>query len=221
LSVWPYGDIPTDFFEDTMANRNYPSNRVFGFHMLPVRIDCSIAIGSTGAVSSFTGSGIAAVTRLTTGTYQIQLEDNYYSFLSFNGTMQSPVTGSNVAAGSLSPGTIYQITALGTSTQANWVTAGVPAGITAAVGVVFKCAATSSGNGTAKAIGVSGISGFEIIGNTALMISNQPFQARAGGFITFQTLGATSSSVTTAIPTDPASGSTIYFETWLNNSSVQ
>jgi len=205
-----------------MANRNYPASRVFGFNLMPVRLNVSIPIGATGAVGTISGKGIQSVTRLATGTYQIQLQDNYYSFLSMSAMVQSPVSGSNVTAGSFSTGTVYQITALGSTTQAQWVTAGVPAGITAQVGTVFKAAAAGAGTGTAKVLASSGIASIEQIGSEQLMLSNQPFvQGSGGGYITLRCYGPTSSSDTTLIATDPASGSTLNVAIWLNNSSIQ
>lgn len=205
-----------------MANRNYPSQRVFSFNMLPVRVSTSFDVGSTGAVSNTDAThGIKSITRLAAGVYRAQLDDNYYAFINSKFSIKAPVAGSNVAATALTPGVVYEITALGTTTQANWVTAGVPSGITAAVGTVFVAAATSSGNGTAKIIGQAGITSIEIAGNPAQMLNNQPFiQGNGGGYITFQCNGPTSSSVTTPIATDPASGSKIFVEFMLNNSSV-
>jgi hypothetical protein len=175
-----------------MANRNYPQSRVYSNHLMPVSLDLSVSIGASGAptIESGSGLGIASITRMAAGQYRIRLQDNYAKLLQFNASFQSPVSGSDVAAGSLTPGVVYQITALGTSTQANWETAGVPAGITAAVGVVFKCAATSSGNGTAKVLGSSGIVAAELMGNNVNMLNSQPFAANLGGYIDFQCLGA-------------------------------
>lgn len=203
-----------------MANRNFPSSRMYGQHMMPVRLDLSFNIGSSGAVSGFQGKGVTGVTRLSAGIYQIQLQDNYYSFLMADAIMEAPVTGSAIAGGSFVATTVYQIVTLGTTTQAQWVTAGVPSGITAAPGVVFKAAGIGAGTGTVKALGAAGID-IEIIGNPQLMLNKQPFQALSGGYITIQCVGPTSSSVTTPIAVDPPSGSSMFVEIWLNNSSVQ
>lgn len=135
--------------------------------------------------------------------------------------MQSPVAGADVAATALSVGVVYQITAMGTTTQANWVTSGVPSGVTAAVGVVFKAAATSAGTGTAKILGVSGIETSEVIGNHINMLNSQPYSANLGGYVDFQTLAATNASTTTLIATDPASGSKMHIRILVSNSKVQ
>ncbi len=179
-----------------MANRNFPQSKQWSNHLMPVSIDCQIAIGATGAPTIATGNGygIASITRLAAGQYRLQLQDNYAKLLQFKATFQSPVTGGNIAATALTPGLVYQITALGTTTQANWVTAGVPTGVTAAVGVTFLAAATSSGNGTAKLMGASGISTVEIIGSSNNMLSNNPagYSSQGlGGFIDFQCMAPT------------------------------
>ena len=179
-----------------MANRNYPQSRVFSNHVMPVSIDCQIAIGATGAptIASGNGYGVASITRMAAGQYRLQLTDNFAKLLQFKASVQSPVTGSGIAAGSLTPGLVYQIATMGTTTQAQWVTAGVPSGITAAVGVTFKAAATSAGTGTAKLMGTSGVSAVELIGSNSNMLNNSPaggFQQNLGGFIDFQCVGST------------------------------
>lgn len=165
---------------------------------MPVSLDLSVSIGASGAptIESGSGLGIASITRMAAGQYRIRLQDNYAKLLMVNARAQSPVSGSDVAAGSLTPGVVYQITALGTSTQANWETAGVPAGITAAVGVVFKCAATSSGNGTAKVLGSSGLSNIEIMGNNVNMLNSQPYNANLGGYVDIQCMAAAAAAPT-------------------------
>jgi hypothetical protein len=204
-----------------MANRSWSNaGHFYAPHVFPVLLDCNWAVGSSGAVSALKGPGVSAVTRLAAGIYKIKFQDNYTKFFGFNAKCKAPVTGSNVAATALSAGTVYEITALGTTTTANWVTAGVPAGITPAVGVSFLAAATSSGNGTAKAIGVSGVSDFEVVGVSNTTLSPSGSVSYIGGYIIIQCLGATSSSVTTLIPTDPASGSSMFVSIYLGNSSI-
>lgn len=203
-----------------MANRTF---RQFFYtpHMMPVMLDCNWEIGATGAVTadSVKGPGISSVTRLAAGIYKIQLEDNYNRFYGAWANIQAPVTGAGVALGSITPGLVYQISSLGNSTTANWVTAGVPTGITPALGVVFKAAATSSGTGEAKLLGVSGVSAVEILGDTDDQLA--PVGAgSAGGYVVIKCLGATDASTTTLIAKDPAEGSKMYVNIYLSNSSV-
>ncbi len=193
---------------------------------MPVSIDGLIAIGATGAPTIATNNaiGVASITRMAVGQYRIQLQDNYSKLLQFKATMQSPVTGAAVAATALTPALVYQIVTMGTTTQANWVTAGLPTGVTAAVGVTFLAAATSSGTGTAKVLGASGITAVEILSSNINMLKNAPANGipiNEGGFIDFQCLGATDASTTTLIAKDPADGSKILFEVVLSNSSIQ
>lgn len=201
-----------------MSNRRY-TQFFYSAHAMPVLMDCNIAIGASGAVGTLKGPGISSVTRLAAGIYKVRFADNYNKLFGFWGHLRAPVTGADVAAGSLTPGVVYQITALGTTTTANWVTAGVPAGITPAVGVSFLCAATSAGTGTAKALGVSGITNIEILGDSNLQLS--PIGVGLiGGYCIVKCLGPTAADDTALVATDPASGSVLFLNFYLSNSSV-
>lgn len=190
---------------------------------MPVHIDCSVSIGASGAptLDSSNDLGIASIVRMSAGRYRIRLQDNFARLLSLQVGVQSPVSGAAVAAGSLTPGVVYQISSMGTTTQAQWVTAGVPSSITAAVGVVFLCAATSAGTGDAQALGASGVASVEQLGSSINMLNSQPYSNNQGGYVDFQCLGPTSASDTTPIPVDPASGSALQISILLNNSKVQ
>lgn len=201
-----------------MANRNFPSNKLYQFHVMSVMINCKITIGASGAVTSFVGPGVAAVTKIGTGagTYQIQLQDNYNTLYMVDTMIESPTTGSAVTAGSFATGTIYRITTLGTT---NWNAIGLPTGLVAAVGQVFAASGAGAGTGTATALGNSGIPTVEVIGS-GTMLAPTPSTPLLGGYITIQCLAPTSSSVTTLIPANPASGSVIESKIYLGNSSV-
>lgn len=202
-----------------MANRNFPSSRLYSFHMMPVRIGGRITIGATGAVATSTGPGIAGVVRTGVGTYRIQLQDNYNSCLTVLTALTSPITGSPLDPNTGTTGLVYQITTVGNT---NWVTAGLPAGITPQIGQAFTLAAApAAGTGRVELVASSGIIAVETIGNPSLTINKQPFQAGQGGYVTIRCYGATSSSVTTPIATDPANGSALNYEIIMNNSSVQ
>jgi len=96
---------------------------------------------------------------------------------------------------------------------ADWQAVGLPAGLTPTVGQSFIAAATGAGGstGTAIAPGVSGITSIEVIGdpNQSFYSLPQGPTAHPGGWILVQFLAATSSSVTTNIPTAPANNSTV------------
>lgn len=56
-------------------------------------VDCSILIGATGAVTSFTGNLIQSVVRNSTGFYTLTLKGPITAMLSAQGMMQSPASG--------------------------------------------------------------------------------------------------------------------------------
>lgn len=113
------------------------------------------------------------------GYIVVNLQDNYNAYLGGYSGFVSPLSGTPISiSGSsvLTIGNVYVIVSLGTSTQANWVAAGLPANITAAVGVSFIASITGSGTGTgqveAPATAGSNIDHIEVIGDANLMNSN-------------------------------------------------
>ena len=190
-----------------MANR-FLQQFTFSFNHYPVWIEGSAAIGASGATSALTGSGVTSLTRVAAGTYKLVLEDNYNRFLHFCAALESPVTGSAVTAGSFVSGTVYEIVTVGNT---DYSAVGLDAGVTAAPGVVFVASGAGSGTGTVKAIGVAGVHTVEVLGNPALTVA----PSVKGAIIYFQTLDAT------GVAADPTSGSKLYFQVWLRNSSVK
>jgi hypothetical protein len=190
-----------------MANRRF-EQFTFGLEHYPVQLYGSFAIGATGAVSLVRGSGIASVTRLAVGTYQIKLEDNYYRFLNLQALFEMPVTGSDVAATAMVAGTTYEITALGTT---NFALYGVAAGVAPAVGVAFVATAVGLGTGTVKAVAASGIYGVQVIGNPQLM--DQP--SVKGAVILIRTMNNAGAA------TDPVDGTVMNLQINVRNSGVK
>lgn len=108
----------------------------------------------------------------------------------------------------------------------NWQNVGVPKGVVPAVGVAFIATATgdSSGGGSTglvKAVTNSGVVAIEGIGDANLSIAPIPMggSPNSGGWIMVQFLGATSSSVTTLIPTAPANESVIGLQFYLEQAA--
>lgn len=209
-----------------MANRNWANSRIYTGHVMPVLLDISVPIGATGAVGTIKGPYIKAVTRLNVGLYQIQMSDNFNKFYNATATFQSPATGSATDPHTLTVGQPYQISTVGNT---DWTTAGVPTGVTPAIGVGFVLAAQpATGTGRAKLVTESGIAKVEIVGNSNL--TNAPIASNGSGaqgaIILIQTLQAQMPSATTqgtAIQyalTDPTSGSTLLLKVLLGNSSV-
>jgi hypothetical protein len=129
----------------------------------------------------------------------------------------SPVTGGNLTSG-LTVGVPYVIVSLGSTTTAQWVTAGVPIGATPAVGLSFIAAATSvAGGGAVKAVGKSGIESIEVCGDPNLSINPSSATTSlgnsSGSYMILQCLN--SSGTVTA----PAAGSVVGLSFYMNNTA--
>lgn len=190
-----------------MANRLYQQFS-FGLVKYPVVLHGKADIGASGATSNLVGAGVSSLTRLAAGVYALKLEDNYNRFYNLQVRFESPVTGSDITAGSFVSGTLYEITALGNT---DFTAVGLPAGVPAAVGVSFVATGAGSGTGTVKAVGTSGIYGVEVVGNPQLMDQSVP----QGAYVYFKTINAS------GVNTDPASGSILFFTVTFRNSSVK
>lgn len=168
----------------------------------------TILFGSSGAVTSITGNGIASVTKLATGVYDIKLTDSYPRMLAALTALNAPPTGSNVAAASLVAGTLYQITAVGTT---NFNAVGLASNLVAAVGQVFVASGAGSGTGTAKTVGETGVFNIEVSGDPQSMIN----PVTKGGHIVLRINNASDA------PVSPASGSQLEIALLLRNSSIK
>lgn len=205
-----------------MANKRFYQ---FLFTKQPklTKINALLTVGSTGAVSAISGPGVQGCTRLGTGIYKLKLQDNYYAFVGANFSVFDGITGSSVAGGSFITGTLYQILTLGTTTQAQWVTAGFDPDYTAAVGGVFVAVAGGAGTGTVKAIGVSNLVAVELAQNQQSMLQNLNTPLGRGSAVTFSTYSMPTSAGSGAqvpILADPNSGCQIHVDLWFRDSSV-
>ncbi len=156
---------------------------------MPVLVDMQVAIGAAGAPTLSSAPGVQSISRLAAGIYQIQLKDNYASLLGMDSNIISPVTGGAIDPHTGSVGALYQISLVG---DTDWVTAGLNASITPAIGAVLALAAQpAAGTGRVKLISPSNIKSLELAG--PMMNSNSPsagssFSGSNGAFILFQTL---------------------------------
>lgn len=200
-----------------MASRLY-KQFLFSLNPMLSYLEGNFAVGNSGAVSAVKGGGISNVVRLAAGQYQIVLEDPYNRFLGMNAWIASPSAGSALTA--TASGTVYIINALGTATTAQWVAVGLAVGVTPAVGVAFKASATATigGSATVKVAGVSGMQSIEMVGDPNLTLNPAP---GSSPYLVMQCMSATSSSVTTNVAADPASGSKLGFQIMLRNSSLK
>jgi hypothetical protein len=195
-----------------MANRFFQQFFLSLNHQ-PVFLEGSVVIGASGSVGTVKGSGLLSVTHLATGVYQLQFEDDYNRYLGGFAGFVSPVTGSNINAGSFVAGTLYVITALGTTTTAQWQAAGVPVGVTPAVGLAFVATGAGAGTGTVKATVGAGIYAVEVAGD-----SNLTSYVTTNGTGAILLLACRNAS---GALTDPAAGSVLGFTAFFRNSSVK
>lgn len=177
---------------------------------IPVFLEGSALIGASGATSQLKGSGILSLTRVAAGTYKLVLEDDYNRFLGLNTIFEAPVTGSAITAGSFVSGTLYEIVTVGTT---DYSLVGLDAGVTAAPGVAFIASGVGAGTGTVKAVGSSGVHVVQVAGDPQTSVWTTA--AGSGSVIYFLTIDSTGAVA------DPASGSKIFLQVWLRNSSVK
>lgn len=220
-----------------MANRNWASGgKIYSMHVKPVLIDFSFTVDNTNGagISGLKGPCVSSVFMNATspsggnpnppaGIIRVKLADNYSRFYNMFASIQSPNSGS--ALTSVTSGTMYVITSLGTTTTAQWVARGLPIGVTPAVGVSFLATSTGAIGGTGAvqipaANGAGLASTIDIIGNPDLNLFNSAQPSNGGALLYFRCMGATSSSVTTRIATAPANGSVINMSLLLSDSSV-
>jgi hypothetical protein len=207
-----------------MANDRY-NQFLYTKEPMLTMLTASMIVGTTGAVASFGGKNVQSIVRLVQGVYQVKFSQGFPAIVSYDSHVYGGPTGSTVAAGAFATGTLYQITTLGTTTQAQWVAAGVDPDYTAVVGTPFVATSAGVGSGTVTAIGSSGIQQVEVARVATSMLANLTPSLKRGGLtsgasLIFRTIGATSSSVTTPIAIDPASGSAIGLKVWFRNSSI-
>lgn len=113
------------------------------------------------------------------GYIQVDFSGAFDGYQSVVPSFQAPLTGTpaNISSG-LTVGHVYVITAVGTSTAANWQAVGLPLGITPAVGVSFTATSASAGTGTGTVdtvhTGGAGIDHIEVVGvpngKTAILV---------------------------------------------------
>lgn len=218
-----------------MANRNFSSNKLYQFENYPVLLACNFIVDSTNGngfgIRSLKGGGVLDVFMHTSstpgrtkfgllnpnpaaGVIMVRLQDNYNRYLSGFSGQVSPVSGTPLT--STTQHTAYTIVSLGTATLAQWVAAGLPVGITPAVGATFIAIATGTIGGSAAvevvAAAGSAIDHIEIMGdpNATLTVANSP--VNGGGMIIMNCFEA-------HVVAAPADGSTVGLNFYLSNSS--
>lgn len=150
----------------------------------------------------------------------VQFKNNFNAYLGGFSGFASPVAGS--ATGTLVQHNPAIITTLGTTTLAQWQSAGLPLGLTPAVGQSFIAIKSGALGGTGMFIspGVSGITSLEVIGDPNESIANSNLAQNGGAYVLVQFLGATDASTTTLIAKAPADGSVVGMTFKFDGSSV-
>ena len=233
-----------------MANRNFANSRMYSGHVMPVLLDCNFIVDSANGnglgIRSLKGPYIQNVFMNTSatpgvgnsnpntpglvvtnpnpasGTIIVQFQDNYNRIYTGGNSIVSPIGSS-----SNTPSAQYAaqvITSLGTTTAAQWLAAGVPAGVTPAVGVAFIAASASAigGTGTVAPTAAAGsrIFSIETVGDSNQSLAPLPSAAQGfGGQIILQCRNASGTSAASAIAA-PADGTVISLSFLLGNSSI-
>lgn len=135
------------------------------------------------------------------GDILVQMNNNYNYYLGGSIGFVAPVSGTPLT--STTAHLAYIIVSLGTTTLAQWQAAGVPAGVTPAVGVSFIAIATGAIGGTGAvevpATAGSGITNVEVLGDAHL--SDTSSIAQYGG------MWVLSRAYASGVATAPANGS--------------
>lgn len=168
------------------------------------------AATSSSTTGSITYQGVGSPNPAT-GFIEVQLSANHAGYQSGSFSLSSPLSGSSVSISSgLTVGALYTITALGSSTAANFQALGLPVGIAPAVGVTFIATSSAAGTGTGtvqlSAATGSGVDHLEMIGDANL--TSAPTD-NSGSLLYFVNLGATNSTTTTFVAKAPADGTLV------------
>lgn len=146
----------------------------------------------------------------------IQFNNNYRYYLGGFSGFVTPVSGTPLT--STTAGLAYIIVSLGTTTAAQWLAAGVPPGVTPAVGVSFIAVATGAIGGTGAvevpATNGSGIAVVDVVGDPNTSINNSNLAANGGAWLLLRFLNASLAL------TAPAAGSVVGASSFFDISSV-
>lgn len=226
-----------------MSNRNYANGRAFyAMHVKPVLIDCNFIVDSTNGnglgIRSLKGPMVNNVFMATsatpgsnngmtnpnpsTGVIVVQLQDNFNRYF---GGFSGQVMGLGSATATIVAGSPYIISALGTTTAAQWQAAGVPASMMTNnglpnLGLSFIAAesATIPGSPSVNPPVASGIDHIEVIGDPNQSIAPNPalaaYAPNQGGQMIFQCL-------LNSTATAPANGTVVSLAFYLSDSSIQ
>jgi hypothetical protein len=154
------------------------------------------------------------------GYAMIGLKNNFNAFLGYRWSISYPAGSTGTT--STTAASVYTITALGTTTTAQWQAVGVPAWVTPAVGVTFVATASQAigGTGTVGVPGVPNIGAVTVVGDPNTTIASSSLAQYGGAYLLLQFNAATNSSTTTFAPAAPTAASIVRLELFYDGSSV-
>lgn len=231
-----------------MANRNFPSSKMYTGHIMPVLLDCNFVVdsangnglgirnlkgplvqnvfmhtsASAGAGNSNPASpGIPVINpNPASGSIVVQLQDNYNRIYTGGHSCVAPLGSSQIVSSGLTAGVAYVITIVGDATAADWAALGLPAGVAPAVGAAFIAASTGHGAATVTRVAPTAAAGSTIMSIETVGDSNA---ALSPNTLAGQGFGAQlilqCRNVSGAIAA-PADNSVISLSFLLSNSSV-
>lgn len=130
----------------------------------------------------------------------IGLKNSFNYYLGMRGSVAAPST--NTSTSSTTTGTVYTITAVGTTTVAQWQAVGLPVWLTPTVGQSFVATATQAigGTGTVGTAGITNIGSIAVVGDPNQTISSSNVASYGGAYLVMQ-FGALTAAGTISAPT--------------------
>ena len=167
-----------------------------------------------GVIAGITNPNPAA------GYAMVIFKNNFNIYLGgFSGQI-TPLTSTSTT--SVTTGSVYVITTLGTTTLAQWPAAGLPQGLTPTVGQAFVAIKTGSigGTGTVGLPGEQVAPVISVIGDPNQSLNNANIATNAGARIIVQFAGPTAAGNTALVATAPADGTVVGMTFKFDASSV-
>lgn len=150
----------------------------------------------------------------------ITFKNNFNVYLGGFSGVVAPLSSTNLTSTTIhNP---YVITSIGTTTLTQFLAAGLPPGVTPAVGQSFIAIRTGAlgGTGTIGAPGIPTTQVVSIVGDPNLQITNSSVSKNAGAKVLVQFLAATDASTTTLVAANPADGTVVGMLFRFDGSSV-
>ena len=204
------------FYGNIIALTSITSTTTAGVHhgsLIALNGAVTLSAATTVVVQTPAGGAVGDNPNPLPGYCWVKFKNNFNYYLGGFSGFVSPVSSSNVAVNStaLVLGQAYVIVSLGTSTAADWLAVGVPAGFTAAVGTAFVAIKSGNGSGTGqvRVPVVSGVNSVEVVGDPNKTINNAAIGVNAGAMVLVQFLA---NSVLTAPANESVCGMCFRFD---------